>query len=327
METQDPTIVEERLLVRWLPSVLLDLPPAEPVTAVRTPHRVMLQALPASRDALAILLRAQPFEITLELEDEAAPLRHVPVHQVHEARLTPDLPLDWPHYYWLCDGLLDDLASSPADPAVGFLRGRLRLAVVEDLFRTARRGVTPDLAALRGAWEQPANMPRPDIERHGEPQQALQQYVRGLTGHLVEHATSRPFVDEARTLLQFAEKKRDVPLPNLTVVEQKMLCNYAQHRLMGGPWLTAPAGMIAGWQLLFSAHVLAVWYASVLALAKRAPRGREALLTAMWMLDQGLWRDEPLVHDVLHNLNASEYTSFELAAGLAAALRGAAVRA
>lgn len=327
METQDPTIVEERLLVRWLPSVLLDLPPAEPVTAVRTPHRVMLQALPTSRDALATMLRAQPFEITLELENAAAPLQHVPVHEVHEARLTPDLPLDWSHYYWLCDGLIDDLASCPADPAAGFLRGRLRLAIVEELFRTARRGAIPDLQALRAAWERPPEMPQPDVERHGEPPQALQQYVRGLTGHLVEHAASRPFVEEARMLLHFAEKKRDLTLPSLSATEQKLLCTYAQHRLLGGPWLTAPAGMIAGWQLLFSAHVLAVWYASLLAQSKRTARGRDALLTAMWMLDQGLWRDEPLVHDVLRNLNASEYTSLELAAGFAAALRGAPVRA
>src|SRR5262249_55879302 len=64
MDTPEPQPVEERVLVRWVPSALLDLAPSEPVAGIRTPHRVLLQALPASRDALAALLRAQPFELT-----------------------------------------------------------------------------------------------------------------------------------------------------------------------------------------------------------------------------------------------------------------------
>jgi hypothetical protein len=84
--------------------------------------------------------------------------------------------------------------------------------------------------------------------------------------------------------------------------------------------------MIAGWQLLFSMHVLAVWYTGLMMQAKRGTKAREALLSALWLLDQGLWRDEALVHDVLRNLNASEYTSLELASALGVALGSATVR-
>ena len=161
----------------------------------------------------------------------------------------------------------------------------------------------------------------------GMPAQALQQYVRGLTGHLVEHAASRAFVDLARELLLHAEKRPDRGLPPIGAADARLLSLYAQHRLFGGAWLTAPAGMVAGWRLLLSVHVLAVWYAGLLLHSKREPRLRDALLTSLWMLDQGLWRDEALVHDVLRNLNASEYTSPALAAALTTALRGAHVRA
>src|SRR6185436_9997547 len=123
---------EERVLVRWLPSVLLDLAPNEAVFALRTRHGVMLQALQVSREALAALLARPTFELTLELETPDAPLCHAPLHEVHEARLTPDLPLAWLQYYWLADELQDDLAQSALDPAAAFLRGRMRLAAVED---------------------------------------------------------------------------------------------------------------------------------------------------------------------------------------------------
>src|SRR5262249_25510029 len=209
----------------------------------------------------------------------------------------------------------DDLAASAGDPAAGFLRGRVRLAVCEDALRNAAPSAAVDLFALDAAWAAPLEAPSPDIDRHGEPQQALQQYVRGLTGHLIEHSTSRAFADEARCLPPAGEKRRDSPLPSLAAADQKLLCNYAQHRLFGGPGLTAPAGMVAGWQLLFSVHVLAVWYAGLLMRTKRAARNRDAILSALWLLDQGLWRDEALVYDVLRHLNASEYTSIELAAG------------
>ena len=59
----------------WLPSVLLDMPPMEPICAVRTPHRVVLQALPTTRDGLAALLARHPFEVTVELDDANSPAR------------------------------------------------------------------------------------------------------------------------------------------------------------------------------------------------------------------------------------------------------------
>jgi hypothetical protein len=182
-------------------------------------------------------------------------------------------------------------------------------------------------AVLEAAWQLHSTPGVPNVEKHGEPAQALQQYVRGLTGHLVAHAASRLFADQARELLQFAERRGELGLPPLSTVETNLLSTYAQHRLFGAAWLTAPAGMIAGWHLLLSVHVLAVWYAGLLLHSRRATSLHEGLLTSLWLLDQGLWRDETLVHDVLRNLNASEYTSPELAAALTTALRGAHVRA
>ena len=322
-----PEEQDGRRLARWLPSALMDLPPSEPVAALRTPHRVCLQALPTTREALAVLLRRAPFEITIELETEEAPLRHVPVCEVHEARLAPDLPLDWAQYYWLADGLQEDLFESSQDPAAALARGRARLALAEETLRTARRGVVCDPLRLQAAWSTHTNGSGPDVEKHGEPAQALQQYARGLTGHLIEHAASSSFADRSRELLQYAERRPDLGLPPVSPTEARMLSLYAQHRLFGAPWLTAPAGMIAGWHLLLSAHVLAVWYAGLLVASKGETNLREALLTSLWMLDQGLWRDETLVHDVLRNMNASQYTSPELAAALVTALRGAHVQA
>jgi hypothetical protein len=315
------------MLARWLPSALMDLAPTEPVTALRTPHRICLQSLPTSRDTLAELLGRTPFEITIELETDGAPLRHVPIHEVHEARLTPDLPLDWAQYYWLADGLQEDLFDLSHDPAAGLARGRARLAVAEETLREFCGAPFCDTTKIESAWMAQSTLSSPDVEKHGEPAQALQQYVRGLTGHLVEHATSRVFVDRALELLQHAERRPDLGLPPIAPAEARLLSLYAQHRLFGGAWLTAPAGMIAGWHLLLSVHVLAVWYAGLLLHSNRETRLRDALLTSLWMLDQGLWRDEALVHDVLRNLNASEYTSPELAAALTTALRGAHVQA
>jgi hypothetical protein len=327
MEDADQPTVEEPGRVRWVPSVLLDLSPAEPVTALRTPHRIMLQGLPATREGLAALLGRTPFELSLDLESDTAPLRHVPIVEVHEARLTPELPLDWGVYYWLADGLLDDLADQPADPAAGFVRGRLRLAVAEQHRREALRSEPIDLADLDAAWETPRPLPVPDTERWGEPSQALMQYVRGLTGHLAEHASSRPFVDAVRALVDQDEQRAEPALPNLGAADIRTLWLYAQHRLFGSPHLAAPAGMIAGWHLLFSAHVVAVWWAGILAGNRRGALLAEALQRSLFLLDQGLWRDEPLVHDLLRHLNASEYTSLGLAASLAAALRGTTIRA
>jgi hypothetical protein len=323
---QDTPCGDERVLVRWLPSVLLDLPPGEAIIALRTPHRVSLQAVPRTREGLASLLSRPEFELVLELEDEAAPLKHVPIHEVHEARLAPDLPLDWPQYYWTVDGLADDLAEGAADPAAAFLRGRTRLAVVEAVLRDAMSAGDCDLHSLDTAWALPRPTRSPDVERYGDPSQALQQYVRGFAGHLAEHSGSQPFADEARSLLALAEKRREVALPALGTAEIRTLSLYAQHRLFGSPHFAAPAGMIAGWQLLFSAQAVAVWWTGLLLRSRRETRAREALMHSLALLDQGLWRDEPLVHDVLRHLNASEYTSLGLAVTLASALRGAPAR-
>lgn len=313
-------------LTRWTPNALLDLPPGEPVSGLRTPHRVSLLALPSTRQNLAAMLRRRPFEVSVELETPAAPLQHVPIQDVHEARLAPDLPLDWSSYYWIADGLLEDLQESAHDPAAALSRGRMRLAVAESLMRSSRgRDLGPD--SLEAAWAKPQEFAAPDVEKHGEPNQALQQYARGLTGHLVQHAASKTFVDFADQILRDCDRLPHAPLPPLAASELQMLSLYAQHRLFGGPWLVAPAGMIAGWHLLLSAHVLAVWFAAALVHTRRAASASEALLDCLWFLDQGLWRDEPLVHDVLRHLNAGEYTSAELAAALTTALRGAAARA
>jgi hypothetical protein len=313
---------EERVVVRWLPSVLLDLSPAEPISAVRTPHRVVLQALPSTREGLVALLSRHPFEVVVELETDASPLRHVPVHEIHEARLTPDLPLDWPQYYWLVDGLLDDLVEYSRDPAAALLRGRLRLAVAERVLRHESYGLVCEPADLEAAWARPGAAPLPDVERHGAPAEALQQYVRSFTGHLLEHASSPAFVDRAGKLFCLAEQRSDVALPLLGGSETRSLSLYLQHRLLGSACLTAPAGMIAGWQLLVSAYAVGVWWASLLMASQQETNPREALFTSLWMLDQGLWRDEPLLHDVLRHLVAGEYTSPELAAALSDALSG-----
>ena len=94
-EPEAPT-PEERVLVRWLPSVLLDLAPGDAVFALRTPHRVMLQALPVSREALAALDRTaqeRPYpalRVQLRaIEGGAAPeflLRQLGQHDVHRFR-------------------------------------------------------------------------------------------------------------------------------------------------------------------------------------------------------------------------------------------------
>jgi hypothetical protein len=313
---------EQPPVVRWLPSVLLDLPPGEPLVALRTPHRVTLQALPATREGLEALLSRPSFELVLELEGDDAPGARAVVLDVHEARITPDLALDWPQYYWLTDGLLDDIAETPTEASKAFLRGRSRLAMTEQLLRDACWEDGCDLFDLDAAWQLPRPLPNPDTERYGEPQQALQQYLRGLVGHLVDHASEPGFADEAQALLSLAEKRPDLPLPQLGVGDTRLLALYTQHRALGAACLTSPAGMIAGWHLLFSVQAVAVWWMGLLLRSKRKTRSRDALLHSLWLLDQGLWRDEPLVHDVLRHLNASEYTSFGLAVTLASALRG-----
>jgi len=315
-----------RTVVRWIPSVLLDLPPGDSARGLVTPHRVSLQALPQTRPELLALLTRPAFELALEIEDESVPLAGAPLHEVHEARLAPDLPLRWSEYYWLSDGLLEDIAENAAAPATAFLRGRLRLALVEDMVRTAGDEAC-DLDRMDAVWRLPHPIPAPDIESYGEPTQALHQYVRGFAGHLAEHAGLQTFAEQVRTLLAVAEKRRETAFPSLGAADQRLLAMYAQHRLFGNPCLIAPAGMIAGWHLLFSAQLVALWWTGLLLRSKRETRTRDALLHSLWLLDQGLWRDDALVHDVLRHLNASEYTSVGLAVTLAHAFQGSGARA
>ncbi|MFQ5601292.1 MAG: hypothetical protein ACE5G2_12175 [Candidatus Krumholzibacteriia bacterium] len=314
---------EERHLTRWLPSALLDLPPLEPVFALRTPHRVCLQSMPSSRHVLRTLLQRWPFEITVELDTEEAPLRHVPIHDVHEARLTPDRPLEWNHYYWIIDGLQEDLHAWSEDPAAALARGRRRLDAVELTLRELRRGARCDLSVLQEVWAEKQKAQPEQLGYPSEPMQTLQQYVRGLTGHLIEHASSRAFADWARDLLEEAERRPGLGLPQLSADDRRVLGLYLQHRLLGCACLTAPSGMIAGWHVLISSAVLAMWYAGLLVQCGHETDPDEALFASLWMLDQGFWCDESLVHDVLHNLNASEYTSVDLATALTTAMRGA----
>lgn len=322
MDELDGLPLDAQALTRWYPSTILDLPPLEPVFATRTPHRISYQAMPSSRHVLRTLLSGPSFELTVELDRDDAQLLHVPMHEVHEARLTPLQPLDWLQYYWLIDGLQDDLAA--AEASSGLARGRRRLAVVEQCFRELPRGATCELARIVAAWADKGDSEavQPPRLRHADPIQTFQQYVHGLTGHLVAHATSRAFSDWAADLLREAEKTPlHLALPQLGEAEGRLVRLYLQHRLNGSSWLVTPAGMIAGWHLMLSVYVLAVWFAGLLLRSGYEKKLEEALFGSLWMLDQGFWRDEPLVHDVLRNLNASEYTTPELAVALTTAMR------
>ena len=96
---------------------------------------------------------------------------------------------------------------------------------------------------------------------------------------------------------------------------------WLQHRLLGSPCLTSPSGIIAGWHLLLSCYVLAVWFSGLLVRTGYESESEEALFGSLWMLDQGLLNDEELVLDVLTNLDASDYTSPDLAAALTRAMQ------
>ena len=313
-------------VTRWVPSAILDLSPLEPIFALRTPHRVCLQAMPSSRDALHGMLQNRPFEICVEVENEAAPLLHVPVHDVHEVRLTPDLPLEWSHYYWIVDGLQEDLLAAPEDSGAALARGRRRLAVVETCMRALRRGATCETWMLQEAWSQKENEqlePRPSTD----PQQTLHQYVRGLAGHLVAQTGSRAFADWMADLGHEAERQPLLGLPALSAADHALLGTYLQHRLLGNAAFATSSGMIAGWHLLLSTTVLGVWLAGLLVQAGYETETSTALVASLWTLDQGFWCDEPLLLDVLRNLNTSEYTSLELALALTATMRAAPARA
>lgn len=320
----EPQSDSQRPLIRWIPGTILDLPPIEPVFATRTPHRISYQAMPSSRDVLRTLLAGPTFDLSIDLAIDDSQFQHVPVHEVHEARLTPVQPLDWMHYYWVIDGLQEDLATVENLPAA-LMMGRRRLAVVEQCFREVPRGVWCDLDAIVEAWEAQKNTDWALLPRlkHADPVQTFQQYVQGLTGHIVAHATSRAFSDWAADLLLEAEKTPlHLALPQLGTEESGLIRLYLQHRLNGSAWLVAPSGMIAGWHLLISVYVLAVWFAGLLLRSGYERELDEALFGSLWMIDQGFWRDEALVHNILYNLNASEYTTPDLAQALTHAMRG-----
>ncbi len=304
-------------VARWVPSVLLDLPPLEPVYALRTPHRICLQAMPSSRELLYRVLRNSPFVITIELDDDNPPMRHVPVHEAHEARLTPDLPLEWDHYYWIVDGLQADLDSAERDPGGALSRGRRRLAICEATFRSLRRRSPCEPWLLEEAWSEKQNEPLLGVSSL-DPQQTAQQYMRGLTGHLIARTGSRAFADWMADLLREAERRPSLGLPLLRETENQLLGMYLQHRLFGSAPLTSPAGIVAGWHLILSSALLGMWFAGLLVETGYESKLDDALVASLWMLDQGFWCDEELVHDVLRSLNASEYTSPDIGLALTA---------
>jgi len=312
---------EERHLTRWLPDTLLDLPPLEPVFALRTPHRIMFQSMPSSRHVLRTLLSGDRFDVTVEIDGEEAPLQHVPTRDVHEARLTPPRPLDWQQYYWLIDGLQEDLDEC-RHPATGMARGRKRLAVADEVFRNMRRGEICEPRDLEAAWQRQKDHALVVTGQERDAVLTLQQYLTGLTAHVVAHASSRAFSDWAQDLLQEAERTpTQLLLPTIGKKERQLVRRWLQHRLLGSPCLTSPSGVLAGWHLLLSCYVLAVWFSGLLVRSGYESEVEEALFGSLWMLDQGLLNDEPLVLDILQNLWASDYTSPDLPAALTRAMQ------
>ena len=310
--------------VRWIPSSLLDLPPLEPVFALRTPRRIYLQAMPSSREALRALLQNQPFEISVEVDGDTAPLRHVPLQDVHEARLVPDLPLPWGHFYWIADGLQDDLAAAADNPGAGLAQGRWRLAVVEETLRAWRKRSPCELQVLCEAWESKKAID--DLGMGGERLPPAADYARDLTNHLVTRTASPAFADWMADLVRTAGSNRVSGFPLLSRAERQLLESYLQHRTLGNVALASPTGMIAGWHLLLSVALLAVWYAGLLVSAEYEQDLDEALVASLWMLDQGFWCDESLVHETLRHLDAKGHTQPALAHTLSASLAGAPTR-
>ena len=287
--------------VRWIPSSLLDLPPLEPVFALRTPHRIYLQAMPSSRETLRGLLQSQPFEISIEIDSESAPLRHVPVQDVHAVHLTPDLALPWGHYYWIADGLQSDLVGATDSPGTALAQGRQRLAMVQETMCSQRRGRPCDLALVQAAWQAaPATPSMTAVNENGG--DAVHQYVLDLTAHLVAHTRSRAFADWMADLARESTRRSVAAFPALDRRECQLLGTYLQHRLLGNVALASPAGMIAGWQVLLSSALLGVWYAGLLLQASYEHELDEALVASLWMLDQGFWCDETLVHEALRHV-------------------------
>jgi hypothetical protein len=319
METIEPAgdaQATARTTTRWVPSAILDLPPGEHVTALCTPHRVMLQALP-SRAALSQLLAPKNFEIQVDLDDDDAPLRQAPTIHLHGPFLAADLPIEWPLFYWLVDGLQEDLEA--ADPIHAFERGRARLALAEKMLRRARRHRPADVDAIAAAWESPPEEPEAQSEPESLPDPL--HYVRELARFLVDHAQSSDFIETVRPWLA-----GPMDLAALGARETRMLGAYAQHRLFGAAWLASPAGLAAGWQIFVATQVMTLWFAQR---ALASPRGKlaDALMTSFWLLDQGLWRDSILVHELARTFVSTATAAPEFTAALAGALRAAAARA
>ena len=307
---------------RWVPSAILDLPPGEHVIALRTPHRVMLQALP-SRTALLQLLAPKTFEIQIDLEDDAAPLRHVPATDTQGAFLAADLPIEWTLFYWLVDGLQEDLDC--ADPLVGFARGRARLELAETMLRRARPNRPADVDSIAAAWEA-AVTELPQSAAENEMRRDPNKFVRDLAGFVVEHAGSTTFIEAVRPWLESSQRHTDLALPALGGRETRFLKVYAQNRLFGATWLAAPAGLVAGWQLFVAAHVMAVWFAGRV-LQSRRGKVADALTTSFWLLDEGLWRDDSLVHAAVRQFGSRETESPGFTHALAGLLRTSLARA
>jgi hypothetical protein len=109
-------------------------------------------------------------------------------------------------------------------------------------------------------------------------------------------------------------------MPSLMDGERGLLGTYLQHRALGNVALSSPAGMITGWQLLVASALLAVCFAGTLVHAGYETELDEALVASLWMLDQGFWCDDALVHDTLRMLHRRPAGAPDLTLSLAAAL-------
>ena len=144
-----------------------------------------------------------------------------------------------------------------------------------------------------------------------------------LVRHMVSRTNSRAFGDWMADLAQGTKVQS---IPSMSVPEQQILGTYLQHRTLGNVALASPAGMVAGWQLVMSTALLGTWFAGLLVHAGYEHEMDEALVASLWMLDQGFWCDESLVHEVLRYVQTRDLTSPALAQALTTALAGAASR-
>ena len=190
---------------------------------------------------------------------------------------------------------------------------------VNSTFRTVRRGTPCELWLLEEAWSEKQNEPLLGVASL-DPQETMHQYVRGLTGHLIACTGSRALADWMADLLREADRQPALGIPNLSEHEHQLLGMYLQHRLFGNAPLTSPAGIIAGWHLIISSALLGAWFAGLLVATGYESDLDQALVASLWMLDQGFWCDDELVHDVLRSLNANDYTSADIGLALTACM-------